>query len=350
MLDPILRYAAQTLSVLLLLLLLRDGRRNLQSILLIGFLATLIADSIVTAPSEMLFPRPLYVIALFTAIPGSAFLWLLVRSILEDDFSLGWFEWSVMGFACTFKFGWVLHGLGIYPPLHSFRYWSSYALSLAMDGHILWLALAGFKNDLVIQRRKVRVWLLIAIGLAALTGTGTELLDLPSSWEGTIVHMMTVPLLLWIIMWLTKLDLNKLLVATPQKPDGTSNEIAPKDAAIHKRLLHVMTEEKAYADHGLSIRTLAERVGVPEHRLRILINQTMSYRNFSTFLNSYRIEYAKRIMADLDQARLPILTIAMDAGFQSLSTFNRAFKAMEGETPSTFRLRALRLSAASEDG
>ena len=260
---------------------------------------------------------------------------------IRDSFKLGWFEWGVMGVASLFKFGWVLHGLNIYPPFHAFRYWASYAVSLSMDGHILWLAIAGFRNDLVLQRRHIRICLLVVIGFIAIAATATELIGFPSSVEATIRHLMIVPLLIWMIMWLTKLDLNKLLAKTPPPSDAASQNVSPKDQATHARLIHIMEAEAAYTDHGLTIRRLAERVGVPEHRLRILINQTMGYRNFSEFLNGYRLSYAKRVMADLEQARLPILTIAMDAGYQTLSTFNRAFKKAECETPSAFRERAL---------
>ena len=160
---------------------------------------------------------------------------------------------------------------------------------------------------------------------------------------------MMVPILGWIIMWLNKPDVEKLLITTSDSLDQKNGNIAPKDVAIYERLIDVMEQEAAYTDHGLSIRALSERIDVPEHRLRILINQTMGYRNFPSFVNNYRIAYAKHVLADLEMARLPILSIAMDAGFQTLSTFNRAFKAAQGETPSVFRERALRQNATYTD-
>jgi AraC-like DNA-binding protein len=38
---------------------------------------------------------------------------------------------------------------------------------------------------------------------------------------------------------------------------------------------------------------------------------------------------------------MPVLTIALDAGFQSIGPFNRAFKAATGVTPTEFRRQAL---------
>ena len=76
---------------------------------------------------------------------------------------------------------------------------------------------------------------------------------------------------------------------------------------------------------------------MPEHLLRKLINQGLGYRNFSDFLNHYRIEDAASRLADPSQAHLPILTIALDAGYASLAPFNRAFKEKMEQTPSDYR-------------
>jgi AraC-like DNA-binding protein len=98
-----------------------------------------------------------------------------------------------------------------------------------------------------------------------------------------------------------------------------------------------MTVDRIYRQDGLTIAQLAERLGMPEYRLRRLINQALGYRNFNSFLNVYRIADAKAALADPAQAEVPVLTIALDAGFSSLGPFNRAFKAETGMTPSEFR-------------
>ena len=88
---------------------------------------------------------------------------------------------------------------------------------------------------------------------------------------------------------------------------------------------------------NVTIGSLATRLGIPEYRLRRLINQRLGYRNFNVFLNNHRIEEAKAALADPAQAEVPVITIAMDAGFQSLGPFNRAFKAVTGVTPTEYR-------------
>ena len=63
----------------------------------------------------------------------------------------------------------------------------------------------------------------------------------------------------------------------------------------------------------------------------------MGYRNFNAFLHAYRIRDACAQLLDPNFARTPILTIALDVGYQSLNTFNRGFRETMGVTPSAYR-------------
>jgi AraC-like DNA-binding protein len=98
----------------------------------------------------------------------------------------------------------------------------------------------------------------------------------------------------------------------------------------------------------LTIGVLAGRLGVAEHRLRRVINQTLGHRNFNVFLNGYRLAEVKAALADPAQDAVPITTMALDAGFQSLGPFNRAFKSDTGLTPSEYR--SARASVRAETG
>jgi AraC-like DNA-binding protein len=101
--------------------------------------------------------------------------------------------------------------------------------------------------------------------------------------------------------------------------------------------MRLMADERVYRQENITIGALAGRLKIPEYRLRRLINQRLGYRNFNVFLNNHRIEEAKAALADPAQADVPVITIAMDAGFQSLGPFNRAFKAVTGVTPTEYR-------------
>jgi AraC-like DNA-binding protein len=128
------------------------------------------------------------------------------------------------------------------------------------------------------------------------------------------------------------------------RADSGRDAVAP---VLLRRLDRLMTVERIYRQEGLTIAMLAARLDLPEHRLRQVINEGLGHRNFNVFLNRYRIDEAKAALSDLSQRDVPVLTIAMDAGFQSIGPFNRAFKADTGLTPTEFRRDALAESQAS---
>ena len=146
-----------------------------------------------------------------------------------------------------------------------------------------------------------------------------------------------------------------VLVPTAGDVLGDINSIAPEagneatavDPALARRLQHLMTVERAHRREGLTIGLLSAELSVPEYRLRRLINEGLGYRNFNAFLNHYRIEEAKAALADPGQKEVPVLTIAMDTGFQSVGPFNRAFKTATDLTPTEFRRLALARNASS---
>jgi AraC-like DNA-binding protein len=104
-----------------------------------------------------------------------------------------------------------------------------------------------------------------------------------------------------------------------------------------EKLATLMGEGEAWRREGLTIGDLAAELGVPEHRLRPLINDHLDFRNFAAFVNAHRIDAAKRVLADPEQARTTIAAIAFDLGFGSLGPFNRAFKEATGVTPTEYR-------------
>ena len=127
------------------------------------------------------------------------------------------------------------------------------------------------------------------------------------------------------------------LAAEPAAAAAAANEQGAADRKLVDALIRLMSYERIYRHEGITIGTLATKLAVPEYRLRRLINQQLGYRNFNVFLNDHRIEEVKAALADPSQAEVPVITIAMDAGFQSLGPFNRAFKATTGVTPSEYR-------------
>ena len=108
-----------------------------------------------------------------------------------------------------------------------------------------------------------------------------------------------------------------------------------------ERLECLMSHDQVWKEEGLTIASLAVRAGIPENQLRRLINDRLGYRNFPSYVNAHRIAAAKSRLADPNEARISISTIAYDIGFASLGPFNRAFKEEAGVSPSEWRRKAL---------
>ncbi len=102
------------------------------------------------------------------------------------------------------------------------------------------------------------------------------------------------------------------------------------------RLIALMDEEKPYHNSNLTIHELAARLDVPVHHLSQIINDKLG-QNFFDFVNAYRIREVQSRIAGPAGRNLTLMAIALDAGFNSKSVFNTAFKKATGITPSEYR-------------
>lgn len=120
------------------------------------------------------------------------------------------------------------------------------------------------------------------------------------------------------------------------------------ESTVLARLERALETDRVHLHEGLSIGALAMRLRTGEHVLRRVINQGMGYRNFNDFLHAWRIREACEELARPEQARIPVLSIAMKVGYGSIGAFNRAFKARIGMTPTDYRRS--RMNEASHAG
>jgi AraC-like DNA-binding protein len=102
------------------------------------------------------------------------------------------------------------------------------------------------------------------------------------------------------------------------------------------RLVNFMEKEKPFTDGDLTIQKLAEKLSIPANHLSQTINERLG-QTFSDFVNSYRVEAAKRKLLDPAFRHLSVLGIAEEVGFNSKSSFNSVFKKHTNMTPSEFR-------------
>ncbi len=100
-------------------------------------------------------------------------------------------------------------------------------------------------------------------------------------------------------------------------------------------LLNYIDKEKPYLDPSLSLRSLADMIGIHPNQLSWLLNESIG-KNFSEFINHYRVETFKLIAKDSKNSHISLIGLAYDSGFNSKTVFNTYFKKETGLTPKQF--------------
>ena len=273
--------------------------------------------------------------------------WLFTRALFDDAFKLrGWHAllWaSVAGFS-------FINCAWIAPASAGNARFSIVAINLLVLGFIalaVGQTIASWSADLVEGRRRLRVFIVSA---AALYGginailqmliSGREAADVANTANAALLAAI-VAAICYSMLRVAAVDLFPVAPVAAAVANAPPSIAAQDSGAADQRLvdalMRLMADERIYRHDNVTIGTLATKLAIPEYKLRRLINQRLGYRNFNVFLNNHRIEEAKAALADPSQAEVPVITIAMDAGFQSLGPFNRAFKATTGVTPTEYR-------------
>ena len=113
---------------------------------------------------------------------------------------------------------------------------------------------------------------------------------------------------------------------------GLSSENAK---LITPKVLEYMKAEKPYLDSELSIVKLAGFLNIPHHHLSQVINEQIG-KNFYEFINEFRVEEVKQRIAQNQDKKFTLLSIAYDSGFNSKSSFNSIFKKYTNITPKEY--------------
>ena len=269
--------------------------------------------------------------------------WLFARLWFDDRAQVGARSWGLIG-------GFALLPLTQLSLIAATGHISMVIWTLVRVGMIgfglagMWVAWRGRASDLIEPRRAFRLALIGAIGGFVLwvnvleAGRALGWLK-PEALMLTQVAIVAVTLAAMLGLLAMR---SPELFALPRPPRSVAeSKPVPAESPLTTRLRHVMGHDRAYRAEGFSLTALAQLLAEPEYRVRRAINGELGFRNFTAFLNTYRLAEVKAALADPAQREVPILTIAIDAGFGSLGPFNRAFREAEGMTPSEWRAKSL---------
>lgn len=102
-----------------------------------------------------------------------------------------------------------------------------------------------------------------------------------------------------------------------------------------KDLEQIMLDYKLYLNPDLSLKDLASYLELPANYVSQILNLGFQ-KNFSEYVNTYRInEFKERILLEENKG-LTIMAVAYDSGFNSKTVFNTFFKKIEGITPNAY--------------
>ena len=228
------------------------------------------------------------------------------------------------------------------------------ALQIVMLGFALVWALRESDADLVEARRKTRAVLVVVSVAQIVLALLVERLAL-QIWALPIdvyfpVHagITALGLLLSgaIVLLLLRPDSARFVDPLRPTPVATAADVS-RYAYDVARIRAAFESARVYRRMGLTVGALAEHLKIPEYRLRSLIHSDLGYRNFNALLHHYRVAEVSEALADPARDDTPVLTLALSAGYQSITPFNRAFRALKGMTPTQFRARSRQKPADS---
>jgi AraC-like DNA-binding protein len=220
-----------------------------------------------------------------------------------------------------------------------------HALAIGLDGLrdflraglFLWIGvivIRSWRSDLVQWRRLLRWGVFAVVAVAGLVWIPANWIRYPE-WAGALDFWMQLALILAgaALTFQVRAD----LVGKPVAISNAGDKVSEAGRLALARLNATMNKDELWRREGLTMALLAQEVGVSERQLRRLINEKLGHRNFSSFVNTYRIEAAKMRLADPSYAGRTVAEIAFGLGYTSLGPFNRAFKEATGSTPSAWR-------------
>lgn len=341
-LEAALRGGAVVVLLLRVVVVARDAWRDPVSryrALLAASIAAYIVDSASGFGALNLLLRiPVHIVS--AGLPAA--FWIAMGAIFVDEFRPRWYH----------ALGWLtLMALALMDMFRHPMFVDVARISVTVSFLLLgiWHALSGRATDLVEGRRRLRIWYAFAIALYALLIIASNWL-----WPGgmsamplSLANAAVLTTLIFLFAVLGTLVSTAAPPTTPMvqtrqspAPPHSPRPAAPATGSDTVQLLalrRLLDHDKVFREPDLSVASLSQKLDIPEHRLRHLINRQLGYRNFSGFINGYRLAEATAALSDPTQAAVPILTIALDAGFGSIGPFNRAFKALTGLTPTEYR-------------
>ncbi|MCT2562105.1 helix-turn-helix domain-containing protein [Chryseobacterium herbae] len=120
--------------------------------------------------------------------------------------------------------------------------------------------------------------------------------------------------------------------STPQE----YKESITADNLYFQKLELLCKEQHIYTDSTLNREKVAEKLGISAGYVSQIVN-TITGDNFAHYINQYRVEAVKEMISDPEYENYTLLTMGLESGFTSKTTFYNAFKKVTGQTPNEYK-------------
>ncbi len=226
--------------------------------------------------------------------------------------------------------------LSPYLELNAFWYRGGYSILLYYTlGYLIVGWYFFIKNFDQARPGRVILFLLITLTIFQISYFTNYILRLTPYETGAIVHS----LLIYIISFLVLKNNNAFSLEKKKKYNNLNLSDDELERYRHK-IIKVMEDQRPYLKTDFTLSKCAELTNIPGHVLSFVLSESLK-QNFLHFTNSYRIAAAKKALVDPTKQHLSIAGISYDCGFNTLSSFNTAFKKFTGSTPSDYRKKNL---------
>ncbi len=122
----------------------------------------------------------------------------------------------------------------------------------------------------------------------------------------------------------------------PTRHTESNDRLYEKHLSEFNRIREDLVQNRKYLNPDLTLEKLAKEQLVSSGHLSRIIN-LYGNRSFNDFINELRVEQAKSFLSDTEYSPYTIVSIGLECGFNSKSTFYSAFKKFTSQTPSEYR-------------
>lgn len=243
-------------------------------------------------------------------------------------------KWSIAVLFAIILIPGIIYPYQTYPKL-----WNNYFVQIIYAEWFAYLVASGLVLKHILKKlfakdykmKASEIWLLTVFGSTALIFAFFQLALWRASFSlylnGSLAFSFCLYMVVFTLLYRKKTS-DLFILGQSKYPN---KKVSDQEAnTLFARLEKIMTEKELYKNPDLKLNELSKETNISSHQLSQLLNDNLG-KNFTTYVNEFRINEACKIMASSN--RLTLESVGYEVGFNSKSTFFATFKKLTGTTP-----------------